>query len=380
MRPCKVSCSAGVPPAVFLSPQSAKMPAGRRRYEIPALHRASGELPLTGQTSRKKLPPLNRKLIQCVVLLILLASLAFDASAQAVMKVRVGKAIGEAFSFTPLDIGIETGIFKKHGIEIEKYDFGGSAKLQQALAADSIDMGLGSGPELAFIVKGSPVLGVAAMADAPWLLTLVVDKNGPIHSVSDLKGKTISVSTRGSLTDWLVHDLARQQGWGPDGIKTLPVGTDVSQISALKTHQIDGCVIDLAAAYRLEEEGSTRIVVRFGSLFKDFHIHIIYARRSFIDKNPDAVRAFLAGWFETIAFMRQDKNKTVEISSRVMGVSPAIAGRVYDELMPMFNSTGKYNPKALEVLRRSYVEMGILPTEPDMSQLVTEKFLPSASK
>ena len=321
-----------------------------------------------------------RTLAACAALLGSVITIAPGTPAQAPTKVRVGKAIGEAFSFTPLDIGIETGIFKKHGIEIEMYDFGGSAKLQQALAADSVDMGLGSGPELAFIVKGSPVLGVAAMADAPWLLTLVVDKNGPIHSVGDLKGKTISVSTRGSLTDWLVHDLARQQGWGTDGIKTLPVGTDVSQISALKTHQIDGCVIDLAAAYRLEEEGATRIVVRFGSLFKDFHIHIIYARRSFIDKNPDAVRAFLAAWFETIAFMRQNKNTTVEISSRVMGVSPAIAGRVYDELMPMFNPTGRYNPKALDVLRRSYVEMGILPTEPDMSQLVTENFLPPVSK
>jgi NitT/TauT family transport system substrate-binding protein len=323
---------------------------------------------------------LDQLLLRCVVLVASIACFAFDGSAQATMKVRVGKAIGEAFSFVPLDVGIETGVFKKHGLEIGKYDFGGSAKLQQALAADSIDMGLGSGPELAFIVKGSPVLGVAALADAPWLLTLVVDKNGPIHATGDLKGKTISVSTRGSLTDWLVHELSRQQGWGPDGIRTLPVGTDVSQISALKTHQIDGSVIDVGAAYRLEEEGSTRIVVRFGSLFKDFHIHIIYARRSFIDKNPDAVRAFLAAWFETIAFMRQNKSKSVEISSRVMGVSPAIAGRVYDELMPMFNSNGRFNPKALEVLRRSYVEMGILPTEPDMSQLVTEKFLPPVSK
>ncbi len=321
-----------------------------------------------------------RTLGKCAALLAAVTAFVPTAFAQAPVKVRVGKAIGEAFSFTPLDIGIETGIFKKHGVEIDKYDFGGSAKLQQALAADSIDMGLGSGPELAFIVKGAPVLGVAAMADAPLLLTLVVDKNGPIHSASDLKGKTISVSTRGSLTEWLVHELSRQQGWGPGGIKTLPVGTDVSQISALKTHQIDGSVIDLAAAYRLEEEGAVRIVVRFGDLVKDFHIHVIYGRRSFIDKNPDAVRAFLAGWFETIAFMRQNKNKTVDISSRVMGVSLSIAAKVYDELMPMFNSTGKFNPKALEALRRSYVEMGILPSEPDMNQLVTEQFLPSASK
>jgi hypothetical protein len=62
-----------------------------------------------------------------------------------------------------------------------------------------------------------------------------------------------------------------------------------------------------------------------------------------------------------------------------LAVSPAIAGKVYDELMPAFNPDGRFNPKALEVLRKSYVEMGILPAEPDMSKLVTEKFLPSAA-
>jgi NitT/TauT family transport system substrate-binding protein len=313
------------------------------------------------------------------VILAMLGGAAFDESAQAETKVRVGKAISEAFSFVPVDVGLEAGIFKQHAIDVEKYDFGGSAKLQQALAAGSIDVGLGSGPELAFIAKGAPVLGVAAMANAPWLLTLNVDKNSPIKTVADLKGKTVSVSTVGSLTEWLVHELSRQQGWGTDGIKTLPIGTDVSQISALRTHQVDGIVIDIAAAYRLEQAGSTRILVRFGGLVKDFHIHIIYASRAFIDKDPDAVRGFLAAWFETVAYMRRNKDKTVEISSRVMGVSPAIASKVYDELMPAFSWDGRYNPKALEVLRRSYVDMGILPIAPDMSQLVTERFLPIAS-
>jgi NitT/TauT family transport system substrate-binding protein len=313
------------------------------------------------------------------VVMAMLCGAAFDGSARTETKVRVGKAVSEAFSFVPVDIGIETGIFKRHAIDVEKYDFGGSAKLQQALAAGSIDVGLGSGPELAFIVKGAPVVGVAAMANAPWLLTLNVEKDSRIKTVADLKGKTVSVSTVGSLTEWLVHELSRQQGWGTEGIKTLPIGTDASQISALKTYQVDGIVVDIAAAYRLEETGSTRILVRFGSLVKDFHIHVIYAGRGFIDRDPNAVREFLAGWFETITFMHLNKGKTVEISSRVMGVSPAIASKVYDELMPAFNLDGRFNPKALEVLRRSYVEMGILPVEPDMSKLVTEKFLPGAS-
>lgn len=324
----------------------------------------------------KSAPTLTTSL---AVVFIILFCAAFEESARGETKIRVGKAISEAFSFVPLDVGVETGIFKKHGLEVEKYDFAGSAKLQQGLAAGSIDMGLGSGPELAFIAKGAPSIGVAAMADAPWLLTLNVEKNSPIKTGADLKGKTISVSTVGSLTEWLVHDLSRQQGWGPSGIKTLPIGADASQISALKTHQVDGVVIDIGAAYRLEEEGSTRILVRFGDIVKDFHIHIIYASRRFADKDPEAVRAFLAGWFETITYMRANKSKTVEISSRVMAVSPAIASKVYDELMPAFNPDGRYNPKALEALRKSYVEMGILPTEPDMDKLVTEKFLPGTS-
>src|ERR1700693_4334343 len=98
----------------------------------------------------------------------MLGGAAFGGSARAASKVRVGKAVSEAFSFVPVDVGIEAGIFKKHAIDVEEYDFGGSAKLQQALAAGSIDVGLGSGPELAFIAKGAPVVGVAAMANAPW--------------------------------------------------------------------------------------------------------------------------------------------------------------------------------------------------------------------
>jgi len=60
-------------------------------------------------------------------------------------KLRVGKAQADAFSFVPLDIGIEQGFFKKHGLDVEASGFAGDAKLQQAIAADAIDIAIGSG-------------------------------------------------------------------------------------------------------------------------------------------------------------------------------------------------------------------------------------------
>ena len=44
--------------------------------------------------------------------------------------------------------------------------------------------------------------------------------------------------------------------------------------------------------------------------------------------------------------------------------------------MPMYSDSGKFNPKALDVLAKSFVELKTLPTEPDMSKLYTEALLP----
>src|ERR1700731_1254675 len=91
-------------------------------------------------------------------------ALALAAPAGAAEQLRVGKAVPEAFSFVPLDIGIKKGFFQKYDIEAQSIAFAGDAKLQQATASDSIDIALGSGPAMAFIAKGSPIKAIAAMA------------------------------------------------------------------------------------------------------------------------------------------------------------------------------------------------------------------------
>jgi ABC-type nitrate/sulfonate/bicarbonate transport system substrate-binding protein len=288
----------------------------------------------------------------------------------------VGKAVPTAYSFTPLDIGIESGIFARHGLEVKSHGMGGSARLQQGLIGGNLDIGLGAGPELAFVAKGAPVRGVAAMAGPPLLLVIVVREDAGIKTVDDLKGKIISVSTAGSLTEWLVKELSRQKGWGPDGIKATPLGAPTAQVAALRTKQTHGQLTDLGLAYNLEKQGVGKTLLNFGDYVKDFHIHVIYANTKMIKERPDAVRKFLAAWFETIEFMIKNKDKSIAISGRVMNTPPDVTSRIYDKLMPMFSRDGKFDQKALAVLRKSFVELGTLDKEPDMSKTYTEEFLP----
>jgi len=309
---------------------------------------------------------------------LLVANVLAAGTARAETVVRVGQPQAGTFQFVPLQVGVEAGIFKAHGIDVQVTDFGGGPRVQQALAADSIDIAIGSGPELALEVKGAPEIAVAAMADAPYSVLLAVLKDSPVKTAADLKGKTVSVSSKGSLTYWLAQELSRQLGWGTNGFTIAPLGTTAAQMAALKTHEIDGMIVEANAGYRMEEDGSGRVLLQFGDRIKTFHIYILYARRAFAETNPDAVRAFLAGWFDTIGYMRAHRAETIDIVRRSANVSPSIATRDYDELMGLFNSTGRFDPKALAVLARSFVEMGTLPKEPDMQALVTEKFLPGA--
>ena len=154
---------------------------------------------------------LQKFLSRCLASIAALALIGILAStvAQAQTTLRIGKAQAQTFSFLPADVGAETGLFKKRGLDIEISNFAGDARLLQALTADAIDIALGGGPTLAFVAKGAPMLAVAALADAPGSIMAVVLRDGPVKTEDDLKGRTLSVSTAGSLTYWLTMQLSR---------------------------------------------------------------------------------------------------------------------------------------------------------------------------
>src|SRR5262245_50925083 len=162
---------------------------------------------------------MTHRSILAVVAAACLALTGSHASAQE--KLRVGKAVAEAFAFVPLDVGVRQGIFKRHGLDVEITSFGGGARQQQALAADSIDMGVSAGPELALVERGAPVKGVAMPFGPPVYLMLLVRPGDAIKTASDLKGRKIGVSSARSLTGWLTVELSRQQGWGARGIELV---------------------------------------------------------------------------------------------------------------------------------------------------------------
>jgi ABC-type nitrate/sulfonate/bicarbonate transport system substrate-binding protein len=301
---------------------------------------------------------------------------ALVAPAGAAETLRVAKVVPFAWTFTPLDIGMEEGIFAKHGLDIEASSSAGDAKLQQLLTAGSVDIGIGSGPGMAFSVKGVPAKAVAAMYGLPRNMAVMVGYDSAVKDVADLKGKKLGVTTVGSLTAWIGERINEKEGWGRNGIAVIPIGGMPPARAAIKTHQIDGYIGALESGYKLEEAKEWRVITAASPFVDHFITHVLFARDELIAQHPEKVRAFLEGWFETIAFMKAHKDTAVEISAKVIDVSPAVAARVYDEQIAAFSTDGTFDPQAIAVLKQSFIDMKLLDEIPDDKALFTTQFVP----
>jgi NitT/TauT family transport system substrate-binding protein len=307
---------------------------------------------------------------------ILLVAIATQSPARANEKLRVAKVVPFAWAFTPLDIGIQAGIFAKHGLDIEDSASAGDAKLQQLLTSGSVDIGIGSGPGMAFIVKGVPAKAIAEMYGVPRNMAVMVGYDSPVKAVADLKGKKLGCTTVGSLTEWIGTRINQKEDWGSNGITMVAIGGMPPARAAIKTNQIDGYIGALETGYSLEEAKEWRVITAATPFVDHFITHVIFATNDAINSKPDQVRAFLQGWFETIAYMKTHKAESVAISAKVINVSEAVASRVYDEQMSAFSTDGTFDPEGVAVLKKSFIDMGLLKETPDDKDMFTTQFLP----
>jgi NitT/TauT family transport system substrate-binding protein len=316
----------------------------------------------------------------CLALVSALVSAGAPSAARANTKLAVAKVAND-FALMMLDYGNELSVFQRNGLDVEVIQIT-QAKMIQAVVAGSINMALGSGAVLAFKPRGAPLTGVAALSGPPSILVLVVRPDGSIKTLDQLRGRIVAVTNQGSLTDWAVSRIALHENWAPSEITRVSVGDTMARVATLRSGNVDAAVIDIATALELEDRGQAKILVNFGDLISDFQNQIIYASDDLIRTDPDAVRHFNRGWFETLDYARAHKSETVTFAQQNLGVSPEVAGRVYDKLLPagFFSRDGRFDLKILKSMSKSFVEMKLLDQESDLSQYVTEQFLPKDSK
>ncbi len=315
--------------------------------------------------------------IALAAFLVACQSAVFASPAFAGGTLNVGKADANASPILPVNVADKLGLFKKHGLDVKIANFTGGSKVSQAMVAGSIDIGVGAGTEMAFVAKGAPIIAVCDDAPPIPFIGIAVPWDSPIHSIGELKGKKIGISSAGSLTDWLARELGSHEGWGPDGVTRVAIGNGAAAtLAAFRTHAIDADIAVTSNIFNWEEKQEGRLLIPVSQYVGNVAAGAIYATQHLIATDPDALRSFLKAWLETVDFITTHKAETVKIESEVTGYPESVMAKEYDVTRGMFSKDCKFDAASLNNLKRAFVEQKLVASPPDMSKLYTEAFLP----
>ena len=293
-------------------------------------------------------------------------------------KINVGTPEATAFTFAIVDIGVQSGAFARNGIEVDRLDFAGSAKLHPAMATGAVDLAMGSGSDFLFTIKGVPEKAVAVFQNLPNDLTIVVRPGGPVKTLADMKGRKMGVAGPGGLGLWIAMSASSKQGWGPNGMTYAYLGTMPTIMASLLSSNVDVAVADIGIASRAEVEGKAQVLALGGEIVNPFIAHPVLASTELMEKRPDVLRRYLKGMLEAIAFAKTHEAEAIQMTMARTGYTADILKKVYAAVAPQFSSTGRFEPAAFVATRQALVELGVVKAEdmPPDSALFTEEFLP----
>ena len=205
------------------------------------------------------------------------------------------------------EIGKRSGIFKKHGLDVDILYTQAGPEAIQALIAGSVDIAEGAGISAAIgtISKGAPVKIIGAEIQGSPDQYWYVPADSPIKGIPDFNGKTLSYSLPGSSSNAAALALVAQYKLNA---KTVSTGSIAATLTQVLTGQVD--IGFSAVPFFLDkvEAGQIRIVATGDdvAVLKTRTGRVNLANLDNLQNRRPVLRRFREAYRETIDFMYTD--------------------------------------------------------------------------
>jgi NitT/TauT family transport system substrate-binding protein len=260
-------------------------------------------------------------MLTCVLALLMVTWPGAGSAAAHLTPLRVSTGVTD--DATVLFYAMQSGMFKKAGLDVQFAAAQSGAAVATAVVAGTIDIGKSSLVNLMNAhLRGIPVQLVAAGAIfdsrvAPFGQVLVAADSG-ITSGKDLTGKTIGVPYLQDFNVLVVRMWVDQTGGDSKTLKFVEI-PDSALTAALIAHRIDACVLqepNLSAAIQ------TRQVKAFTVTPSDpaFLFSAWFADTDWIATHADTVAAFIRVMAASTAYTNAHPDATAKLMADATGV------------------------------------------------------------
>ncbi len=296
-------------------------------------------------------------------------------------KIFIGPA-SKTLGYSPLWVGWKKGFFEQQGLDVQAVVLRGMPMVVQALAAGSIQFGSG-GPEpfmessdrgLDFIITGGVINGMTA--------AIVAGKK--YKTFEDLRGTTVGSSALTGGTVIAFREALRQKGLEyPRDYKILVIaGGSPGNLAALQSGQISATTVAVPLNYAAEELGFNTLG-RLLDAVPQFQSAALATRRSWAEKNRPLMVRFMKGMVQSLRWMHNNKDATVEFLAKEIQLKPALASKGWEYYTQnrIWPYDGEPNIEGMKHNIRVYYEQtGAKASVPDVFKFVEMSYLTEALK
>ena len=234
----------------------------------------------------------------------------------------------------PMMVTWKAGLFKKHGLDIDKPRIMGGAKgVVRGLMTGEIQFGNMAAPApLRSNVKGeADLIFLTGGINQQFVMT-----RPGITGREQLTGKRIGFVGDGGLNDALVSFiLEKLSEAGIQGVEKEPVpaGGD-RQIAALVSGSCDAIVITPPESIEARRRGCNYLI-DFAEYGLNYALGGIAARRNYVGDNPEITRKFIKAYVEGMDRYRTDRDFTINVQAEYSGIADrTVAEETYDLTRP----------------------------------------------
>ncbi|MEW6046108.1 MAG: ABC transporter substrate-binding protein [Bacillota bacterium] len=222
-----------------------------------------------------------------------------------------------SYRLTPEDIVFTKGKFaERYGVTVQSVLFATGIEARDALIAGAIDVAeLGVSPAVTALARaGRNLVIIAGDEYGGGKYRVVVPKGSPIKTVDELRGKKVAIKVgSGNYTAFL--QWVQSRGYNIKDFQIVDVG-DADAVAAMESRSVDAVIYWEPIPAILVAKGIAREIFDFEGYVTN-PVWVV-ARREWVEKNPDLVARFLAGWIEALAFMTEKPAEAAEIISKAL--------------------------------------------------------------
>jgi len=260
-----------------------------------------------------------------------IAATAVGGAALAQDKVRA--AVGQRGNWDTLFIsqGVEAGIFKREGIEVEVTWTRGGAETLQTVITNSADLAVANGilGVIGAISKGAPVKIVSAQMTGAVDMFWYVKADSPVKSMKDMDGRTMGYSRPGSSTNLVALALSDHFRVKPNLVSTGGIPDTRTQVMS---GQVDAGWSVPHFNFDLVNEGKIRIIARGTDVpsLSDQTVRVNVASAKFLTERRDVARRFMKAYHDSIEWVYANPDQAIGFYVQFNKVAPAVARQTYE--------------------------------------------------